>query len=405
MKTFFKQVVAITSKYEEIDLVSGTKFNLFKILDITSDEVRLHSNLLSDLLNPRGSHGQGSLFLSHFVQILKIKSFDHESATVYTEMSVGEKTETTGGRIDIFIKDALNNSITIENKIYAKDQENQLVRYYNYSSQNLFYLNLLGADPSKNSIGKLIKDEHFKIISYRNQIIHWLEICRKEAVELPLLREGISHYINLLKTLVGQSSNKAMENEVRDLIVSNKENLKSAIGISQTLTAAKIKLQWLFWEELRKNIEKTGTYEICKNSKKVDWQKVQGFYRPRKKEFHYGLRMKIFEKDELTIHYGIEIESNIYHGFTLERKGKSGIANSDEFLKYRNIIQEINSDYKSTDRWLGWRYPNIKLNFKDFNSEGIFNLCDRQVLSENTSRIANESISDIESFLNRLKKM
>ncbi|BAX82361.1 PDDEXK-like family protein [Labilibaculum antarcticum] len=406
METLFKQVEVITSKYEKVDLVSGTKFNLFKILDITSDEVRLHTRLISDLLDPRGSHGQGSLFLSHFIKILKIEAFDHESATVYPEMSIGETTETTGGRIDIFIKDALNNSITIENKIYARDQENQLVRYYNHSPQNLFYLNLLGTDPTDKSKGKLKKDKDFKIISYRNQIICWLEICRKEAVELPLLREGISHYVNLLKTLVGQSRNKTMENEVRDLIVSSKENLKTTVKLNQTLTAAKIKLQWLFWKELMNKFESLEQYSICDNSKKVDWQKVRGYYEKSKnRDIYYGLWLKIFEKDDITIYYGIEIEKDIYYGFTIERNGDEGISELEEFAAYRDVIKEINSDYESTPYWLGFKYPEVRLNFKDFNSEAIFNLCDKQVLSENVDSIVNESINDIQSFLKRLEQI
>ena len=404
METLFNQVKSITRKYAEIDSLTGSNFNLFKILDITSDEVRLHTMLLADLLNPNGSHGQGGIFLEHFVKELGVKNFDVETASVHPEMSIGGKTETTGGRIDLFIKDAKGCSITIENKIYAKDQENQLLRYYNYSSQNLFYLNLLGTDPSKQSIGTL-KSEDYTIISYKEHIISWLETCRKEAVELPLLREGISHYINLVKTLVGQSRNKAMTDEIRDLIVSKKENLESAIELSNTLTAAKIKLQYLFWEELKNNLEKQDKYEICENDKKVNWQKIKGFYGKRNKDIHYGYWMKIYEKDDITIHYGVEIESNIYHGFTIERNGKGGISNLDEFANYRDIIQEINSNYKSTNWWMGWRYPNTKLNFKEFNSQAIFNLCDRNILKQTVEDIVRESFNDIESFLSRIENM
>lgn len=42
--------------------------NIFRLLGITTDEVRTHSALLADLLNPRGTHGQGSLFLATFLQ-------------------------------------------------------------------------------------------------------------------------------------------------------------------------------------------------------------------------------------------------------------------------------------------------------------------------------------------------
>lgn len=44
----------------------GEKFNLFKTINVTTDEVRLHSRFLAELLNPAGTHGQESFFLNKF---------------------------------------------------------------------------------------------------------------------------------------------------------------------------------------------------------------------------------------------------------------------------------------------------------------------------------------------------
>jgi hypothetical protein len=74
----------------------------------------------------------------------------------------------------------------------------------------------------------------------------------------------------------------------------------------------------------------------------------------------------------------------------------------EEFAEYRDIIKEINNDYKSNQYWLGFKYPEVRLKFKDFNSEAIFNLCDRQILGEYVEDIVNESISNIESFLKKI---
>ena len=109
------------------------------MIELTSDEVRLHSKFLAELLNPKGSHGQGSKFLDLFIQQFDIKNVDSETSKVSVEESIGNKTPTTGGRIDILIEDTNKHTIIIENKIYASDQENQLLRYYNYSRDNIFY--------------------------------------------------------------------------------------------------------------------------------------------------------------------------------------------------------------------------------------------------------------------------
>ena len=57
------QVRQITKYYNEIDSFSGAKFNVFKVIGVTTNEVRLHSRFLDEMLNPNGSHGQGDIFL------------------------------------------------------------------------------------------------------------------------------------------------------------------------------------------------------------------------------------------------------------------------------------------------------------------------------------------------------
>ena len=44
-------------------------------------------------------------------------------------------------------------------------------------------------------------------------ILNWLEECRTKAIDKPLIREGMTHYRNLIKILTHQ-----MENEKNDLI-------------------------------------------------------------------------------------------------------------------------------------------------------------------------------------------
>ena len=151
----------------------GENFNIFEILKLRQDETKLHTPFLADLLSPNGSHGLKELFLRAFIEkFLNNIDFDYKSASVKSEFNIGYKSEecTKGGRIDIFISDEQGNAIIIENKIYACDQQNQLLRYYNYAKDEklnayLFYLTLDGCLPHKKSPGN--KDTAYECLSYR----------------------------------------------------------------------------------------------------------------------------------------------------------------------------------------------------------------------------------------------
>jgi hypothetical protein len=403
MEKLLKKVKEISIKYEELNKVSGNSFNIFNVINVTSDEVRLHSKFLSELLNPKGSHGQDDIFLNLFAKQLNI-DIDTSSATVEVEKYIGVKTDTSGGYLDIYVKDNKNKSFIIENKIYAPDQENQLLRYYNFDSKNLFYLNLLGDEPSSNSCGSLTIDKDFKIISYKTDIIEWLSACRKEAVEFPLLREGITHYINLIKILTGQSVNSKMNSEIRDYIASSTDNLKQAALIGENMTAAKIKIQWLFWQSLKEKMIANDLKLIKDES--VTWQNVSNYYtKSRNRDVYYGFRVKIYEKDDISIYFGVELLDNIYVCFTLEDNGKGGLSNLEKYAGYKDMVIDINSNYKNHANWLGWRHTVEKLNFRSFNSEAIFELADREKLNQKTDVIMKGILADINALKTKLEKI
>lgn len=158
----------------------GESFNIFNVLGVTSDETRTHSAFIAELLDPNGSHGLGDQFLRSFVDTvdcLRSWNFDTKSAKVHKELSIGGKNEdcSEGGRIDIAVE-SNGKAIIIENKIYAGDQEKQLVRYYNYGTKNcsngfrLLYLTLNGDDASKYSREKLVVNEDYYTVAYNHEI-------------------------------------------------------------------------------------------------------------------------------------------------------------------------------------------------------------------------------------------
>ncbi|PAW95241.1 hypothetical protein CKK33_17730 [Mucilaginibacter sp. MD40] len=260
LQNLLLQVRAVSERYSRINELTGEKFNVFRILKLESSEVRMHSAFIAELLNPKGSHGQGDLFLKLFTQLFCFKGneIDTGSCIVEIEKHTGFISEdgTEGGRIDIVITDGNKNSVIIENKIYAGDQRNQLVRYHRFhNNADIIYLTLDGKLPSEWSKGDLLEDTHYKCFSYKTDVLRWLELCRKEVAVLPIIREAITHYINLVKHLTRQTINQNMQEEVSTII---KSNLEEAWLISENLDNACQKIADDFFDDLKKTYEEKG---------------------------------------------------------------------------------------------------------------------------------------------------
>ncbi|MEQ1554176.1 MAG: PD-(D/E)XK nuclease family protein, partial [Ferruginibacter sp.] len=246
--SLLNQVALINKKYEDIADITGDRFNIFQILGLSSSEVRLHSALIAELLNPKGSHGLKDTFLALFIEklfkydeSLKGSFFSSENANVIVEKWIGyvDNENHSGGYIDILIELQNQKSIIIENKINASDQDGQLRRYYNYNKKSIIiYLTLDGKEANELTTKNLeyVKDKISPLcFSYKDFIKEWLEVCKKETVNYPLIRETITQYINLIKHLTHQSTNKLQEMEIEKLILSSKEKYESAEKVSNAL--------------------------------------------------------------------------------------------------------------------------------------------------------------------------
>lgn len=241
----------------------GELFNIFNILKLQSNEVRLHSALLAELLCPNGSHGASSLFLKAFLKVIG-EDEDYIKAPVaekITERYIGKKTKTEGGIIDIIIEDG-NHAIIIENKIYAPDQENQLLRYYNYGKRRfpngfkLLYLTLHGDDASDYSLGG--EDIQPQNISYANEIIDWLEQCSELAKDRDNAKTIINQYNELVKELTGKDMDKQYLERLKEITLAP-EN-ETAVG-----EILKMQDEWMdeirerhIWQPLKKYAESKG---------------------------------------------------------------------------------------------------------------------------------------------------
>ena len=224
-ESFFQSaqlLLTLMSEKKQQAIERGEHYNVFEVLNIATDEVRLHSAFIADLLNPKGKHGLGAKPLKSFLKILGLSSdFDDaalENCNVKREYVIGPISEgyMTGGNIDILLSIG-NYRLIIENKIYAGDQPRQLLRYHNFVKchpHTLAYLTLGGNKPSECSSDGLICDEHYKCISYRNDIAGWIEQCLIMALSKPLVRETLQQYMYIIKTLTGTIMEKDDKNEL-----------------------------------------------------------------------------------------------------------------------------------------------------------------------------------------------
>jgi hypothetical protein len=255
IQNLFTQTKTILQHQKEAEILRGESFNIFSVLSMEGNENKTHSAFLKELLDPNGSHLQGTKFLELFLNTIGHEGLDVGSAKVKVEHNVGKVnlTEKTGGRIDIYIWDAHGNMVSIENKIWAKDQEAQVERYVNHKTDknSVYYLTLHGGDPSDASKGELNSDEDFYNLSYKDDIRGWLELCQKEAADIPILRESIKQYIILIKKLTNTMDDKSAQ-QLQELITANYNEAKA---IATNLQLVENNLYLSFFEELRVKIQ------------------------------------------------------------------------------------------------------------------------------------------------------
>lgn len=209
----------------------GEYFNLIKIMGIATSEVHTHTPIIADLLNPKGSHGQGSIFLKIFVEYFSL-NFD-----IDTKVIVEREKRERKDQIDILIRND-HQIMIIENKIYASDQSKQLNRYYSYCiAKNkqpiLIYLSLLDAQPSKKSLGHILRNEEdgcyylngditqpvdLSILNYKNDLLGWLSEIEQYLNDQTNILAAIQQYKNLVLQMTGNiMSNKSA---IKELLLS-----------------------------------------------------------------------------------------------------------------------------------------------------------------------------------------
>lgn len=222
-------------------------FNILTTVLKYSDEVRLHSRMIGNLLKPNAKHYQGTLFLEEFLKAIELDNWglDLSCAIVSIEYKA----------IDLYITDG-NKHIIIENKIWAEDQPCQIMKYINIIvkenkesidltqiiddhivlDENLIqvlyltprakkvssahkidgdgYIFFSGDEDADDELSKCSKRKNtkeyvpeglkkykakYKKITYKDHILPWLLKSQNEVRNITNLNESIQQYIDVVK--------------------------------------------------------------------------------------------------------------------------------------------------------------------------------------------------------------
>jgi hypothetical protein len=233
-----EQVSGIVKKYDELYWKKGRRYNIFEIARIHEKELII-CRVIADLLNPKGRHYKGGVYLEIFWDLLRPlfkgktgqgrpPRFEPEKARVFTEYSAGG-----GRRIDIVIEDG-RVFIPLEVKIHARDQQDQVSHYADFSRLKsgedryvpVLYLTLDGRAP------KDTEEKDYICLSFREHVLEWLKEClaRPETEDAPPVWEIIKQLAEAVKSLCGYMEDD-MAKEISDLIMQSEETVKAALAI------------------------------------------------------------------------------------------------------------------------------------------------------------------------------
>lgn len=192
-------------------LSSYHQFNWFRVMYKMTEEKNLHSRFIAFLLNPKGSHGQGDVFLKLFFEEFEIHNFSLEGVVVLPDEHIKKEED----NIDILITNGSKDAIIIENKIFAGDSNKselleeeqagcthkyQIPRYYRklacqgFTVRTIIYLNVRDNKPSFYDEFPAEVKEVLQCNNYVKSVLAWIDKCVSACAEESVFKEGLMQY-------------------------------------------------------------------------------------------------------------------------------------------------------------------------------------------------------------------
>lgn len=353
-----QEITAISKKYDLLNQKTGGYFNVFEISNISMDEV-IVCRMICELLSPTGSHYQGSLYLKLFLEYvlkLDISASELAAAQVYREYVIKDNR-----RIDLVIKTS-RRFIPIEVKIRAGEQEEQCFAYYQeakkyMSRPTLFYLTRFGDNPSEYSAKGLTKTaegyEEIKTISFSEDVLVWLEQCVKqtETLKIAPIREILLQFMSVIRKFTNQMENEK-EMEIKELLLSSSDNMRSALAIQSSLNAAKAEQMTRLFLAIEEKVGKEklqNEYDYAYDN----FKKIHDFYQHRRSTYpgiSYAYKNEV--KKDVDVWVRIEIDWNIFVGYCCPVRQKAG----EQPLTNDEIKSVLKKEPCTENWWAYWEY-------------------------------------------------
>ena len=404
----------------------SSRYNLLSIIEKDRDEAHIHSKVIYSLLSQNWGKKDKETFLTLFLKEIGIEEEIIYNKTWEVTREKAFDLDTIKGRLDFEIK-SKDYIYIIEMKIDAGDQPEQLMRYQKFAKEQhkkykIFYLTLDGHNASKKSIGEEENlEENQKVeyinISFKEEILNWLENCLKLVEGKENKLACINQYIASINKILGEK-----EIKIKDNILKSSEDIKNAIVIYEKLNENLQKVLKNFFEELNKKLNDITPKPIYNESYIKNYynytldkipQDYPGIYivlheNKSKNSNYYRFVLKLELSPELTACFGFikndsdEKETIPFVYFSQVKKNSSGLYNKCikgiKNLELEDKLIENNKAY--------WCYvKNSKgeiINFKDISlsNKTLLSLMDEETLKEETKNIAtyisNEIVKNME---------
>lgn len=375
-----RQLLSLAKQYQTL-LAEPEHYNLFSVLRSKNDEVRLHSRFLSDLLNPKSSHG-----LEHF----PLKRFLEDACQVdVTDGNFDFEVKAEFQNIDIFLANlSTKQAIIIENKIDAVDQDQQLLRYFltvkqlGFKSITVVYLTLDGRSPPDESIkGDLGALEQPTVnISYSIDVLHWLSAIIEKSATQPALRESLIQYTEILQELTNMTNNQKLLEALKKLLIETQ-----SIDVVDALQDAKNQLKSeavvSLWERLGEKLVKRFELKVDHSEETVK-RAVDELLAFRSGRSFIDINIPLTGTPQSYVTVICESGDNLFIGVRAPE--------NDENIK----SLPITLDYNSNGYWPIYKYITYKgeyWDFKNLSSDQITLLHDPEFIDNFVDDIIKEA--------------
>lgn len=375
-------------KYSLSDMEDDT---ILFALDKEYDEAHAHSNILFRLMTRPCKKDKSDSFLLLLLKELKIPlEFCNDKWTPYRERHFGN------GRID-FVLESPRFVVCIEMKISAGDGPRQLERYESFCKSRrkeylIYYLTPLGNKPSEQSVGKMDTDK-LRRISFRNEILSWLEKCLIHTETGGYKYSYIKQYIGTVRRITNCERGSVGVNDTGKLITDT-ESAKAALYIMDDLKQRVTEVLNDFFNNLAEYLKKDTKYDF------YVWEEEGKEYMYSKTNTYPGITatldsIKVGRKEYQFIFY-VELGNYMYSGFvfhTIDKNNDIAISVEeaekkvpDFYKKWSNAIGRAkiqNLKHDTTSFWFPVENTNgEKFYFKEFSNSVLEMIDDLDVQVE-----------------------